>query len=101
VTATPQDVLVAAALPGVNTALAVGNDLYAAEMNLTARTERYENAPVKLRDRCRQQLLKAAARRNAVAGVYAAALEQVRAADLAVAEHVEDAVWRVYLIEGA
>lgn len=97
-----RDELVASTTPATNTALTAGHQLYTAEMTVARLKEQLNqfHAP-KLRARYANRLQAAAAHRDTLNARYQAALAAVTAANPATAEHVEDAVWRAYLVEEA
>lgn len=100
-TAPAGDELVASAVPDANKALHAGHLLYAVEMRVTIEREKLAHARApRIRQMYKQRLVEAVERRNRLDDTYREALAAVRAANHETADLVDDAVWRIHLING-
>lgn len=101
-TTTPAgDELVASSVPGADKALHTGHLLYAAEILVATLREKLASRayPPSVRQRYEERLVEVVETRDHLDDAYREALAAVRAASPMTADLVDDAVWRVQLIE--
>lgn len=92
--------LVASTVAGANEALHLGHLLYAAEIQVTAaRGKNLDAYPARMRQRLVQRLNDAVEKRNRLDSDYRDALAAVRTTDPATSDLIDDAVWRIHLID--
>lgn len=102
-TTTPAgDELVASSVPGADKALHVGHLLYAAEILVATLREKLASRayPPRLRQKYEERLVEVVEKRDRLDDDYRQALAAVRAANPMTADLIDDAVWRVHLVEG-